>query len=114
VIQSCDVRISAPAARVFPLLCPVREFDWIDLWSCDLIYSDSGVAEYNCIFQTDREGEGKRTWVVNRYEPNKAIEFVIFQHDLGVIKMDLLWLIANSSLLIARFRSATLPKLEEV
>lgn len=89
VIQSCEVRILAPAARVFPLLCPVREFEWIELWSCDLIYSDSGVAEHNCIFQTDRVGEGKRTWVVSRYEPNKAVEFVIFQQDLGVIKMDL-------------------------
>jgi hypothetical protein len=89
VIQSCEVRILAPAARVFPLLCPVLEFEWIELWNCDLIYSDSGVAEHNCIFQTDRVGEGKRTWVVSRYEPNKAVEFVIFQQDLGVIKMDL-------------------------
>ncbi len=89
VIQSCEVRIMAPASRVFPLLCPVREYDWIDGWSCDLVYSDSGVAENNCIFQTDRVGEGRRTWIVSRYEPNRAIEFVIVLHDWAIIKMDL-------------------------
>jgi hypothetical protein len=89
MIQSYEVRIAAPAARVFPLLCPMREYDWIDGWSCDLVYSDSGVAEHNCIFQTDRAGQGRRTWVVSRYEPNRAIDFVIFQDDLGVIRYDL-------------------------
>lgn len=89
IVQSHTMQISAPAASVFSLLCPVREYDWIDGWSCDLIYPHSGVAENNCIFQTDRQGEGQRTWVVSRYEPNRAIEFVIFQHDLALIKLDL-------------------------
>jgi len=89
VVQSHHLQISASPAKVFPLLCPVREYDWIDNWSCDLIYSHSGVAENNCIFLTDRPGEGKRTWVVSRYEPNRAIEFVIFQHDLAIIKLDI-------------------------
>lgn len=88
-IQSVDIHISARAASIFPLLCPVREFDWIEYWDCDLVYSDSGAAENNCIFQTDRPGEGKRTWVVSRYEPDRSIEFVIFQHDFAVIKLDI-------------------------
>lgn len=88
-IQSVDLHISARAASVFPLLCPVREFDWIESWDCDLVYSDSGVAENNCVFQTDRPGEGKRTWVVSRYEPDRFIEFVIFQQDSVIIKLDI-------------------------
>src|SRR5690349_16831929 len=43
---------SAPPERVFPLLCPVREADWIPGWRYKLIYSDSGVAELGCVFTT--------------------------------------------------------------
>lgn len=89
IVQSHTMQISAPAASVFPLLCPVREYDWIDTWSCDLTYSHSGVAENHCVFQTDRQGEGKRNWVVSRYEPDHIIEFVIFQQDSAIIKLDL-------------------------
>ena len=30
---------------VFPLLCPVREADWIDGWDPVLVASETGVAE---------------------------------------------------------------------
>ena len=89
LVQQCEVQISAPAEKVFPLLCPVREYDWIETWDCDLIYSQSGVAENNCVFRTIREGEGEMTWVVSRYEPNRAIEFIIFRKDDGVLRLDL-------------------------
>jgi len=42
----------ASPEKVFPLLCPVREADWIPGWRYTLIYSDSGVAELGCIFTT--------------------------------------------------------------
>ena len=64
--------------RVFPLLCPVREYEWIETWQGRLVYSDSGVAEDNCIFKTDLPGQGEDVWVVSRYEPCRAIEFVRF------------------------------------
>ncbi len=38
--------------KVFPLLCPVREADWIPGWRYQLIRSNSGVAELGCIFTT--------------------------------------------------------------
>jgi hypothetical protein len=31
--------VDAPPADVFPLLCPVREYEWIEPWSCDMIFS---------------------------------------------------------------------------
>jgi len=62
---------------VFPLLCPVREYEWIDPWKCEMIYSDSGFAEQDCIFQTDFPPDGpKDTWVLCRYEKPKLVEFV--------------------------------------
>jgi hypothetical protein len=62
---------------VFPLLCPVRETEWIETWRCRMIYSDSGFAEQDCIFQTDFPQDGPEdTWVVSRYEKPGLIEFV--------------------------------------
>lgn len=71
------MRLDASPERIFPLLCPVREYDWIPTWSCDMIYSESGVAENDCVFATRLPGRGPReSWVVVRYEPPLAIEFV--------------------------------------
>lgn len=42
--------INHPASEIFPLLCPTREYDWIEGWECDLLYSESGIAEQDCIF----------------------------------------------------------------
>jgi len=71
--------------KVFPLLCPVREADWIPGWRYSLIYSDSGVAELGCIFTTqdpvvesakyslradDRDSKSpETTWICVDYDP---------------------------------------------
>jgi len=64
--------IGAPPEAVFPLLCPVRELEWLAGWSCQMIYSKSGVAEENCIFTTQHG-----TWNVDHYEPPKRIAFTV-------------------------------------
>jgi hypothetical protein len=70
-------RVSAAPQEVFPLLCPVRELDWVPGWDCRLVYSASGLAEDGCVFQTDRPADGGLdTWVVSRYEPPLRISFV--------------------------------------
>ena len=63
--------IKGTPAQVFPLLCPVRETDWIPGWKTDWVISDSGVAEQNCIFQTPpRPGSGGAAsiWVITRHD----------------------------------------------
>lgn len=63
--------------QVFPLLCPVREYEWIDGWDCRMIYSESGIAELDCIFTTAFSDEGEEeVWVVDRYEPPQLIQFI--------------------------------------
>src|SRR5271170_5339305 len=59
----------APPEKVFPLLCPVREADWVPGWQYRLIYSESGVAEYGCVFITPNENGTETTWVVTDYDP---------------------------------------------
>ena len=60
---------NAPPEKVFPLLCPVREADWIPGWKCDLIYSESGVAEDGCVFTIPNEDGPETVWMVTRYDP---------------------------------------------
>lgn len=69
-----EVTVAAPPDAVFPLLCPTLEYAWIPGWSCTLIHSVSGRAELGCVFRT--EHDGGLTWVVSRYEPGRAIDFV--------------------------------------
>lgn len=69
--------VKSTVDRIFPLLCPVREYDWIPHWSCDMIFSESGFAEDNCMFETPfTETGGKDLWIVSTYDPPKKIEFL--------------------------------------
>lgn len=68
---------------VFPLLCPAREADWIIGWDCDLIYTESGYAEKDCIFKTGKSNPaGGGLWIMTGYEANHYIEFVQVQTDI--------------------------------
>jgi hypothetical protein len=73
--------LSAPPEAVFPLLCPVREHEWVEGWTCKMVFSRSGAAEENCIFRTVREASGRSTWYVTRYEPPVTIEFIVVGAD---------------------------------
>ena len=63
--------------EVFPLLCPVREADWIEGWEYEMIYSESGLAELNCVFQTPFDEHQKTTWQITQYDREQfKLEFV--------------------------------------
>jgi hypothetical protein len=78
---SCNQLLFASPEKVFPLLCPTREYDWIAPWACELIYSKSGFAELDCVFTTNFPGEVKETWIVDKYEINKLIQFIRFSES---------------------------------
>lgn len=65
-------RLCASPERVFPLLCPVREADWVEDWDPEVVYSESGVAESDCVFIT-RDGAVRKVWVITRYEPERGV-----------------------------------------
>jgi len=58
------------------LICPAREYDWIPGWSCEVLHSESGYAEFGAVFRTTFRGR-EETWVCTRYEPNQAIDWAI-------------------------------------
>ena len=75
---------------VFPLLCPIRERDWLDGWQCTLIHSTSGLIEQGCVFTTPHHGKQETTWYVTLHDPkNYSVEFVRVTPDESVVKINI-------------------------
>jgi hypothetical protein len=89
---SCEQLLKATPDRIFPLLCPKREFDWLETWKCDILFTKSGYAESDCVFRTDVPGDVKETWLIDRYEKNKTVQFIKFSEQrvirYGIILTD--------------------------
>jgi hypothetical protein len=75
---SCSQLLNFKPEMVFPLLCPQREYDWIESWKGKIIYSKSGFAELDCVFSTDLPGDIKEIWTVDLFNKNEKIQFVRF------------------------------------
>ena len=67
--SSLRAKLVAGPAQVFPLLCPVREAEWIEGWDPLVVWSASGVAEPDCVF-------------VTAAAPHEAIRYVA-RHEPG-------------------------------
>jgi hypothetical protein len=86
---------SASPERVFPLLCPVREADWIPGWRYKLIYSQSGVAELGCIFTTeDRVVESGKHLSRSNGRDSKASEstWICTDYDPAAFRIAYVWI----------------------
>jgi hypothetical protein len=71
--------INAAPEKVFPLLCPVREAEWLDGWQHSMIYSESGLVEEGAVFSTPYEGEDDTTWIVTKHDlKTYEVEFARF------------------------------------
>lgn len=71
VVRTYTQHLVAAPAAVFPLLCPVREADWIEGWDPALVLSDSGVAEPDCVFVTRAEPDDA-VWYITRHAPDEG------------------------------------------
>jgi len=70
--------LNARPDEIFPLLCPVRETQWVRGWDPHLVISASGFAEPSCIFTTDGDF-GESTWFISALDRERYhIEFVKF------------------------------------
>lgn len=61
-------KLIGPPETIMPLLCPVREADWIRGWDPLLVVSASGVVERDCAFVT-ASLPSNAIWYVTRHEP---------------------------------------------
>ena len=90
IIRSYQQKIQASSSVVFPLLCPVREAEWLDGWDYRLVYSESGFAEEGCVFTSRQEGEEDTIWLITkRDEESRVTEFVRITPGSRVAKLDI-------------------------
>lgn len=76
-VQITEQVFDAWPADVFKQLCPTREKDWIDGWDADLVYTDTGYVESDCIFTTPPSNIiGPGLWIFTRLKPNELVELV--------------------------------------
>jgi hypothetical protein len=72
IVHTYVQHLVAEPERVFPLLCPVREADWIEGWDPLLVVSKTGVAEADCVFVTAAE-PADAIWYVTRHESDAGL-----------------------------------------
>jgi hypothetical protein len=82
-----SILVDAERERVFPLLCPVEEYKWLEGWSCTMIYSESGVAEKDAVFLTTKTHHLRATWTVATYEAPALIEYLIVSGSSAVVRL---------------------------
>jgi hypothetical protein len=81
--------LAGPPETVFPLLCPVRETEWVKGWDPRLVISESGVAELDCIFIMPGQPH-ESIWVVTQWQPqNYCIEFLKVTPGLTVGRIEI-------------------------
>jgi hypothetical protein len=72
VSRSFTQTLCAPPDEVFPLLCPVRETEWVNGWRPSLVLTNSGGGEPGCIFVTpDVPQDG--VWVMTDFDRERHV-----------------------------------------
>jgi len=88
--------IKATPDECFSLACPVEELKWIDNWQFDMIYSDSGKNEDNCIFREEMSGAAvlnlpglSAYWCTTLYDhADHRFHSLLIYGDKGVSKFE--------------------------
>jgi hypothetical protein len=84
--------LCAPPERVFPLLCPEREREWLPGWDARWIYSTSGLAETGAVFATRdaaADAAAEVIWVVAAHRPPTHVHFVRWHPGQMVVDLEL-------------------------
>ena len=86
--RTCEQTWNATPNKAFPLLCPVRETDWIPGWSPKLVISNSGLMELDCIF-VEPDSPNDATWIVTRYIVDRFVEMYRVAPNVTVSKFSI-------------------------
>jgi hypothetical protein len=88
-VKETVISLPAPPSRVFPLLCPERERDWIEGWDYTMMYSESGYAEPGCVFVSTLPPEGRTIWEFLEHVPDRRIAILRVSPDLVTIRWEM-------------------------
>ncbi len=83
VVHSYTQTIHSPPEEVFPLMCPVREKEWVNGWNPRLVLTESGVAEPGCIFVTPGLPQDA-VWIMTDVDP-ESLHLEILKVIPGVV-----------------------------
>jgi hypothetical protein len=101
----------APPAQVFPLLCPVREAEWVPNWDPRRVLSKSGVGEKDCVFVTEAAPQDA-VWMITRHDVkawNLEIIKVTVDHTVCKVEISLTATAAGSEAEISYSYTALSP-----
>jgi hypothetical protein len=86
-VRTGTLHANATIERVFPLLCPKREEEWIPGWECETIWSKSGYNEEGAIFRTTKPYGTELYWTTLRYDlQGRTVDFLITAPRLYVFR----------------------------
>jgi hypothetical protein len=87
VVRSYTQHLCAGPDRVFPLLCPVREAEWLERWDPIAVQTKSGAAEVDCVFSTPA-APSKAVWYITRHEPETGfVEMIKITPEVTACKL---------------------------
>ena len=90
IIRRYAQKYNAKADKVFPLLCAVREMDWIPGWEYEMIHSVSGANEEGCVFKTQKPYGTETVWVTTKWDTeNYIVNFVEFAVDAMIVNLNI-------------------------
>ena len=84
-----EFAVNAAPEELFPLLCPVREYDWIPDWRCTMVFSESGAAEKDTIFHTAFAFGKKVVWTLITFEPASFVEYLMVSGTDAVVRLSI-------------------------
>lgn len=82
------MHLSAAPEAVHPLLCPLREEEWIEGWRATIMRSASGVAEEGCVFSTPGPDGPDWLWIIPVHQADH-IRFTIHAPGSHATLLDL-------------------------
>ncbi|NLI83120.1 MAG: hypothetical protein GX443_15760 [Deltaproteobacteria bacterium] len=89
VEHTYNQRFCAKPEEVFPLLCPVRESEWVEGWDPLVVFSESGYAEPDCVFVTEDQA-GQSVWVITVRDPSRfLLEMVKVTPGMTVARIEI-------------------------
>jgi hypothetical protein len=89
VTRTYTQQLVAEPSKVFPLLCPVREADWIEGWDPVVVLSQSGLAELDCVFLTEAS-PSNAIWYITRHEPDSGfVEMIKITPTVSACKLSI-------------------------
>ena len=112
IIREYTQRIEAEPAVVFPLICPVREAEWLEGWAeaFELIWSASGAAEPGCVFRTREVAVPETIWVIADHDPTCGrVRFVRVTEGLLATTLDIVVSDVGDGASSVQIRYTTVP-----